>query len=362
MISRSLLKKFKKNRAEFLDELGESYADGQPTAKYFLNNADYYEKRNNSTYKVYNMLYSRLDEPGAKLSTALEVVVEPEDMLLLSSIDKGTDKTKAISLKNISERITIMTEMKKKIFLAALAPLIVVPFVLAFMVMMGAWIIPEQVSSYPLDKWNRIQLSLYYISYAIVHYWHFLAIIMFLMGMIYVRSFSSWKGESRNAFNRLWIIGLPHKLHNDYIAANFVTGLAQLLDDDNDLMKSLNKLGEYGTPFTQWHIDKITSLLWENAADHESAFDTKLLSEELHRRLTNYSKLKNKGFVEGLIKLGTTNIKSVQKTVDSSSRKLGFISVVFGFLLIGYTYGTYLSIQWSMTRYMKEVASEIERG
>ncbi|MCC7684711.1 hypothetical protein [Janthinobacterium sp. FW305-128] len=361
MISSSLLRKFRKGRAGFLAELGEAFNDGQPTAEFFLNNAQYYEKRKNKLHQVYSLLYARLDEPGAKLSTALEVVVEPEDMLLLSAVDKGSDIAKATVLKNISERIVIMEAMKKQIFLATMAPMIVLPIVLIFMVMMGAWIIPEQISVFPLERWNKLQLSLYYISYAIVHYWYILAIIICFMVSEYAKSFSNWAGEGRNSFNRIWILGLPHKLHNDYIAANFVTGLAQLLEDGADLKMSLEKLGENGTRFVQWHIDQISSRLWENAGNHEWSFDTKLLSEELHRRLTNYSKLKNKGFVEGLINLGTTNINNVQKSVEASIRKLKFVTMVVGFLIIGYTYGAYLSIQFGMTRYLKEISSEVER-
>lgn len=356
MINWMLKSRFAANRAEFYRELAEAFEDGVKISKLFMDNAQYFDQRNNPMGQVYHHLYEQLSE-NPTLSGALGTVVPVEDMMLLASIDGGSDKERAEGFRNIADRVTAMNRMKAKVVKAIAAPAIIFPIMLIFLIVMGVWVVPEQITILPYENWKPHEKSLYWVSYALVHYWYVMLGAGFTAMFFYVRSFPNWKGPAREAFKRIPVVGLPHRLHSDFTCANFVSGLARQLEANTDLISALDIQAEKATPFLAWHISEIQTNLLEAPKEPAAAFDTGLFSEELHRRLVMAAQRRDKNFVSGLVRLGTESIENVEKVVEKSSGQLNKLVMVFGFLLIAYTYGTYLSIQFTTQRYMKEQAA-----
>lgn len=346
----------------FYVDLAEAIKDGYSTTSFLADAIQYFESRRDSIAAIYQEMYERLDMPGARFSSMFVDLVPNDDFMIISALDSATNEQKVLGLHSLAERVKSLSAMRNKIRSAFSGLLFILPILIIFMGIMAVQVIPDQIEMLPLEEWNKFQKSFYFLCMGMVKYWYVAAVLIVLFSVWYKRTFENSRGPVRNFVNRLWIIGLPHKVHSDMAAAQFISGLARLLRTDKDLVSALKKQNDSASKFLSWHIDAILAKLVDNLADPSAAFNTGLLNEELLYRISNYSKRKEGDFISGLIRLGTESMEKVSATVDKSSAKLQTASLVLGFALIAYTYGSYMYINWSAQRYMKEQATQAEIG
>lgn len=354
IIDWSLRSSFNDSREGFYDDIAEAIEDGDPPVQFLTENIEYFERHGNKMSRLYQGFLEQLDEFHGKLSSIFVGVVPDGDMVLLTSIDDGDDEQRVTGFRNIALRTRAVKRMKKTLIEAVALPAFVFPLMMAYMVILAVFIIPEMESILPHQHWKIHERGLYWISYAITKFWYLFVVSGLALGLFYIRSFAHWTGDRRNSFCEMPLIGLPHRLYRDFSAANFVTGLAALLNSNDDLVNSLERLAETANPYMNWHIQTIISNLNDDAATTAEAFDTGLLSEEMHRRLTNYARRKEGNFVAGLVRLGSESVSKVDDVVRSSSVKLAIVLTISGFLMILVTYGTFTSLNWTIQRHLKQ--------
>jgi hypothetical protein len=348
------INRFNKTREAFYEDLAEAIKDKE-TMKVFLQSTQAYYDRQKDTgmSELYGEMLRNVGEGSWKISSLVKGIVPDGDMLILTSNDNVSNEDEQVKgFLYLAESIRNMRELKGSLVMALLTPLLVLPVLLSFILMVAYLFVPENEKILSHEHWKPSEQALYWLSYGVLHYGLVIAGVIGLFIFGFIKSFSMWHGKSRTKMESIPLLGTPYLIYRDFQAANFLTALAALMRTRMDLVTGLEKLLENSSPWMQRHIGMTLSYLRDNPTDSSGAFDTGLLSPELHQRLSSYERRSN--FNEGLTRMGTEGMKHVNAAVKISSIKLNVSSLVFTVMVILSLYGTNLSITDTINEYLRQ--------
>lgn len=347
------LQSFNDIRENFYEDLVEAIRDKETIKVFLLSTQEHYEKNDQKGLaNLYGEMLENVGEGGWKISNMMKGIVPDSDMLILTANDNVTSEADQISgFMYLAATIRKMRELKSTVKMALITPMLVFPVLIFFILMIAYLFVPENEKILSHEHWNSNEQILYWISYAVLNYGILIAGGGIFLVLGYIKTFANWTGETRSKMEAIPVLGTPYLIYRNFQAANFLTALASLMKSRLDLVSGLGKLQENATPWMRWHISETLNHLHEFPNDSSGAFNTGLLSPELHMRLTSYERRSN--FNDGLLRMGTDGMSHVTKEVKSSSMKLNIASLVVTVLSIVALYGTNLSITDTINKHLK---------
>jgi type II secretory pathway component PulF len=348
-------REFNASRERFYDDLAEAILDKESLKDFLTGYRDFCLQNNNAGWaQIYQRMLERMDENEGKLSHVLATIVPDSDLMTLRSIDAISEAPdRAKGLRFMGENIRKLRDIKKIVLKALMSPLVVTPIIIAFALIVCFYFVPEYEKIAPPAHWAGIGQLIFALSVVLRNYGIVLAGGVIALIVIFVRSFPRWTGAIRKRLDCY----LPYRLYRDYQGANFLVALASLVNSKATLAEALEILEGQASPWMAWHIRQILDNMDIYPDDYAAAFDTGLLSPEIHMRLSTYAR-RTGGFDDGLIRLGTEGLKHVQETVEKSSSKLNIIAIFAAVGGIMFFYMGNLMISQSVTKYMKKQSEQ----
>lgn len=347
---------FNGSRDKFYHDLAEAVDDGESVAVFLASARDFCVENNRPGHaRIYETLLRRMNEKEGRMSHFLRTVVPEGDLLSITAIDSAPQKLKGSGLRDLAAMVKAGKLMRKKFRKALVVPSIMLPVIIAF-AFLNAEQVPILQKMLPdTSKWPPIGHALMFASDAITNHGMEMAIGATVAFTIFIRSFPRWTSPFRRRLDRY----LPYRIYRESESANFLTSLATLLKNGKILVEALAQMRENASPWMRWHIEKILHNLDIWPGDYAKAFDTALLSPELHMRLTAYAR-RGGDFSAGLVRLGTDGLEHVNESVDSTAAKLQFVSIIAATAAILFFYGGGAVLNDSITKTVKQEQLEAQ--
>lgn len=346
------LKVFKGRRTGFYVDLAKAIIDGDSLSRWLRSSEEHLIKHNQpGQAELYAEMLDNLNVSNGSLSGMMYGLVPDSDLLILSSIDAGrSDEEKHDGLQSLAESIETLDGLKNMIISSVAILAFVVPVTIGTLIAISLEFIPLYEKNLSHEYWSSLGKSLYYIAFATTNYYYIIVPVLSLLVWLYARSFAKWTGKTRAAFERYAkIIRIPHMLYKNYMCAVYFVSLAALLKTRTSLREALEILQEASSPYLKKHIETTLNKLAIKPKDITEAFDTGLVPPDLYLRLSNYSN-KN-GFDLGLIELATNGMKHVKGEVQTTSKYLNFLTIVFVALTVAYLYYGNANIAYGIKDY-----------
>lgn len=346
---------FNKTRENFYEDLAEAILDKESLRDFLSNLRDFLTQHGQKARAgIFTRMLERMDEEEGRLSHILKTIVPDEDILTLLAIDSITkDKERSAALSFHADTLRKAKKMKATVVKAMMTPIMVTPIVCAFAYIISVFFIPEYEKIAPPSKWPQIGQILYVISVVLRGYGTFIGIGMIAGIVTFVKSFSRWKGPLRSKVDKY----LPYKMYRDYNGAKFLVALSSLVNSKLSLAEALELLSSRASPWMSWHIQEILKNMDDHPDDYARAFNTGILSPEIHQRLSTYAR--RSSFSDGLVRLGTDGLVHVHESVEKSSTKVNIIAIFGTVFAIMFFYGGNLMISQAIQKEMKKQANHV---
>jgi hypothetical protein len=338
----SAVGKFRRTRDGFYRDLADAFEASESLYLFLLRRRDFCaEQGQPAMAHLYESMTERMDTSG-DLAHILSDAVPVEDALSLLSIDAAPDdRERARMLRNLALSIKRRREMRKVMWKALSGPMVASP-ILIVLPLVVSFNMPMYEELLPPAEWGFWGQAFYYLCYAIRVYWYVWAAVLVGAGAWFCRSFASWNGPLRERLDRY----VPYSVYRDTAAAGFLTAMAEFMANKTPLVAALDKLKERATPWMAARIQTTLDRLESEPDDYGGAFNTSMLSADLHLRLVTYAERgnarvsdSNDAFAEGLIQLGTEGLDHVVESVEKNAVWLTLVSTAATVLVILVFYG-----------------------
>ena len=285
------------------------------------------------------LLYQYMLRNAARgaLAEALVGVAPPNELMMLDATQSAGDASVADGLRFLAETVTKTEQMKETMRKAVVYPALLMMLFFIMMLGFSFYVVPILESIIPPSKWPPVGRALYWVAQHVREYGPVLIATVVAAVGVMLYSLPRWTGTTRSRFDRYFV---PYVLFRDYTGALFVVALATLMRAGISLRSSLEQAMRYSNPWTKWHIKAILRRLSStHSANFGAAFATGILSEDLEDRVSDASERRDP--VAAFVKIGTSSIDQIQKSIEKSSARLNTILILFcgltlGFMVIGF--------------------------
>ncbi len=346
---------FRTRRAGFYIDLGKAIQEADSLKRFLRAGEEHLLKyKEPGQAALYAEMLANLNHYRGKISGMMSGLVPEADLLSLTAIDSSSsDAEKHAGLRWLSTNIKALAKLRGHIIQAVSILPIVIPIAIGILVYVSTKFVPLFEERLSHEFWSSSSQVLYWVSYAVTHWYLPIAIVCALVGYFYQRSFTQWCGISRRNFEKkIRLLRIPHVLHRDHTCATYFVGLANLLRTKVPLSDALVRLSEKAEPYLRWHIETTIANLKERPGKLVEAFDTGLIAPDLFLRLSNFSA--KKGFELGLIDLAETGMEHIENEVIKTSKYLYIGSIAFVALTIAFLYFGVTGIAYDVKNHQEE--------
>ncbi|NPE55920.1 hypothetical protein HLB25_10400 [Dickeya dadantii] len=200
---------------------------------------------------------------GVSLCNSLKEWIPPEELSVIQAYeiqncpDVGFDK--AIDLVNRNTRV------KKSIRKCGFILTYTMFSSFAIVALICAFMVPEIVKTIPLEKWNFLQLSVYYYYYIVTNCYVYLVVFLVFIIYIHRRLKSRLTGTLRYYMDKWWP---PFVLYRWMVGATFVANVEALLSAGIEIKPALELLK--GTSDSNWLNERIDAALFGMASGEKN--------------------------------------------------------------------------------------------
>jgi hypothetical protein len=345
---------FRTRRAGFYIDLGKAIQEADSLKRFLRAGEEHLLKyKEPGQAALYAEMLTNLNQYRGKLAGMTTGLVPESDLLSLAAIDNcSSDAEKHAGLRWMAKNIKALEKLRGHIIQALAILPIVIPIAIGILVYVSTMFVPLFEQRLSHEFWSPKSQVLYWVSYSVTH-WHFaIVIVSSILGYLYQRSFTHWRGISRRNFEqKIRVLRIPHVLHRDHTCATYFVALANLLRTKVPLSDALVKLSERAEPYLYWHIQTTLSKLKERPGKLIEAFDTGLIAPDLFLRLSNFSA--KKGFELGLIDLAESGMEHIENEVIKTSKYLYIGSIAFVAFTIGFLYFGVMGIAYDVKNHQE---------
>lgn len=214
------------DRIELYDDFRQYLLDGLTAEVTFTKLIDNYTRRgsnpNNPIGKILNECLQNL-KAGFSLAESLREWIPDQELSIIESCDsagrvadgflnamfiaEGTDKI----LRSVRSTSLIVSYM----------------FALSFgiVIMFCILLVPVLRQSVPLEKWNMVQLSIWYFYVFVTEYWYLIISVSAVFIYVICKSFANWTGNLRFIFDRM----PPYSIYRRLSGATFIMNVNAML-------------------------------------------------------------------------------------------------------------------------------------
>ncbi|EGH9360825.1 conjugal transfer protein [Salmonella enterica] len=243
------------DRIEMYDDFRQYILDGLSAQDTFAKLIDNYTRRGQNPGNPIGKILQECSDnlkAGFSLSESLREWIPDQELSIIESCDiagkvangflnamfiaEGTDKI----VKSIKSSLLIMTYM----------------FLLSFGVvaMFCVLLVPTLKESVPLDRWNGIQLCVWYFYVLITDYWYVLLSLVCLTSYLSYWSLSKWTGNARFYFDKL----PPYSIYKRLNGATFILNINAMLSAGIPMDSAINNMVD--SCESPWMLERLEAL------------------------------------------------------------------------------------------------------
>lgn len=344
------LRGFRKTRAEFYRHLARSVESHELLKSYLtdeLRIARAKRTSNPSRARALAEMLRRLERSDdISLSRIVGSVMPVDDRMMLAAVDHSKDKPG--TLRDLAAAIEEQAEARKMVMKALLTPLLLVPGIFVFAMILAVKVIPTIASIAPPEVWTPFLSFVRALANLIATAGIPMAIFSVVGGIAFWLALPRMTGRLRTRLEgtspRLctylfpvapWL--LPLTMYRDFVAGQILTTLAVLLNSGATLTGALKSIQQNGSPYVRWHMRRILAHLEAYSTDYVGSFGKGLLSSELLADLASTIRNSPK-FDKVLVELGTKGNKQIRDRVQRSAATINAMLLVGSAVLIGVLY------------------------
>lgn len=337
LVMKMVIRRFCAHREIFYEDLAEAIADKESIAKFIQIRKVRALHQKDLIARLYPLMLRRLGQKGGSLSRMLQGIVPKTDEMVLAAIEHSDNVAQGLRL--LGSVVVSQRRMNDVMLSAMIAPGMIFTVCLVFISILSYLVLPVFSEIIPPERWDAIGRSIYLIAYITRHFG-----LLILVGIIaaiawFIWSIQGWSGPRRAKFDAY----VPYRLFRDYYSSIFLSSLGLLLMSSETLMRTLEKLKRYASPWLRWHIVNITRRLLMSTTNYGEIFNTGIFGQELTNRLIDASR-RNGDFSMVVEKLGIGGMEQAKKRIERSAKLL---NVTLFFILGGFV--GYLLIATVMT-------------
>lgn len=288
------------------------------------------EKNRPDTYIIKKWL-GRMDQ-GEPFHSAIADEVPAQERVLIAcgsmSDDLAGGIDQAIGATNGIRKIqaVLRNGLAQPIFLMLIVCLMLIGF--------AKYMAPDFAKMLPESQWVGYSGALLKSSKYIDGYWPYMAGILAIMIVIFLRSLTRWTGPTRHKVDKFF----PYSIYRSYNSSSFLIALSGLLKSGVPIDGALRRIMDNSSSWMRWHIRKML-INMERGEDPGRAMDTGLIDDDTTDQLYIYAK--SADFSAALKDLGE---QAIESGIDSISKQTA-IGKTVALFCVG---GCVLWIQLSM--------------
>lgn len=341
LIHAAKLSSFRKTRTDFYLELARSI-EAKEQMRIFLQEelkiARSPKTRNASrAYALQVMERRQAIADQNKLSQLLGSVMPESDRGMLVALDDSPDKPAL--LRTVVDGIQSQKLVVKTLLGKIIAPLMVVPMIIAYCYIIATQSLPILVSFAPPEVWTPFNMAVRTTAEMIAAHTGKTVLILLAVGGFYFYQMPRWIGpwrlraESVSPRVATYIFPvfpflLPLSIYRNLKVGQLFSSLAVMLKSGRTVPEALNAIRENSQPWMRWHVRRVISHLEVRPTEYKEAFARGLLSPHLLARLS--SQIRNAStFDEVLIRVGTQGGEEVRVEIAKQA------GVINGMLMAG---------------------------
>ncbi|NDO82799.1 conjugal transfer protein [Citrobacter sp. NCU1] len=244
------------DRIELYDDFRQYLLDGLSVLATFDKLIDNYTRRGRNPGNPIGQILSECRQnvmAGFSLADSLREWIPDQELSIIESCDvagrvadgflnavfiaEGTEKI----LSSIKSSLMIMTYM----------------FSLAFsiVVMFCVLLVPVLKQSIPLEKWNALQLGVWYFYVVVTEYWWVIFIIITVLSILIFKSLSRWSGNIRFAFDKF----PPYSIYKRLNGATFILNVNAMLSAGIPMETAINNMVH--SCESRWMLERLEAIL-----------------------------------------------------------------------------------------------------
>lgn len=312
------LAEFRSCRAEFYRDFAEMFQRNEAMVGFLegeIANANLTRHRSRARALRIVLHRHRDGDHASRVSHLLEGVMPRSDAMLLTAVDRASDKPQA--LRALADAIDKQQQMVRLMLSQAALPAVTIPICYALITLLGRVIlvIDDATPVYAqaalwggMNGWARAVATF-------AQAWGSLTLVVLAVALAALLwSLPRWRGAWR-----LRVEGWPvYGLYRDFQAGMLFSSMAMLLKTGETLQGSIDDLMQRASPWMRWHLGRVADALEESPTATLDAFRRGLLSPHLLSRAATLNR-SSASFSEVLVQLGTTEGERVLSRVKKAA-------------------------------------------
>jgi hypothetical protein len=353
--------KFKASRDAFYLDLAEAIAAGESLFVFLARRQEFcIEQGQKALAEIYGDMIARMDD-HTELAEIVGEAVPAEDALSLATVEKQKDDVeRARVLRDLAASIRRRNGIRKILVKAVQGPMLAVPAMI-LLPLLVSFQLPLFDELLPHAEWGTLLEAFWWVCYVIREYWFVLAALAIGGGVWFARSFRNWCSPLRYKLDN----HLPYSLYRDLAAAGFLNAMAEYMTNKTPMIAALEDLESRSSPWMAERIAFMLNWLDDHPGEYAEAFDSGLLSPELHLRLVAYAERgnarvsgSNDAFANGLVQLGTDGMNHVTEKVEKGSGYVTLASTIAVVVVLFVFYGGFNSVSNMVSDHYEQEAEE----
>lgn len=253
------------DRIEIYDNFRQYLLDGLSAQETFNKLVDNYTRRGknpgNPIGKILKECSQNLKN-GFSLSESMREWIPDQELSIIESCDVAG---------RISDgflNAMFIAEGTEKITSSVKASLMVMTYMFSLsfsmLVMFCVLLVPTIKQSVPLDRWNGLQLGVWYFYVLVTEYWFLIGIILILGVYGIFKSLGSWTGNLRFMFDKL----PPYSIYRRLNGATFILNVNAMLSAGIPMENAISNMVR--TCESSWMLERLDSTLKAIEAGEEN--------------------------------------------------------------------------------------------
>ena len=243
------------DRIELYDDFRQYLLDGLSAQDTFTKLIDNYTRRGRNPGNPIGKILSECSQNlnrGFSLSDSLRDWIPDQELSIIESCDMAgkvadgfhnaifiAEGTEKIS-NSIKSSLMIMTYM----------------FSLSFGVvaMFCVLLVPTLKQNVPLDKWNGLQLCVWYFYVIVTEYWYIIFAVIILTSILVFKSLSVWTGNIRFHFDKI----PPYSIYKRLNGATFILNINAMISAGIPMETAINNM--VASCESRWMLERLDAL------------------------------------------------------------------------------------------------------
>jgi type II secretory pathway component PulF len=339
-LNRLLLKlaqsKFKAKRADFYYELSMSLFEHVP----LVTTLRKYEQRARNRGSTQNILFLNMLRglQSGGLSSAMNGIATPMELILISSTQSAGDQAMADGLKFLSEMVRKLERTREILIVSISYPLLLLCIFVGMMVAFALMAVPVLAELLAPEKWPPLGRLLYWMSYGLTQYGIYV-LALCVGGLIaFALSLPLWTSALRRRLDDHF----PYNIYRDYVGAVLLMALAAMMRSGVSLRTALERSQQFAKPWMKWHVRKIMQNLARPTSPYfGQAFQSGVLNQAMCDKVQDASERRDP--VASFIRAGSMAIDEMTEVLHRRFKILNIAMIVSCGLILAVMFGGFFS-------------------